>query len=177
MTPRPAARPRKDSRKDNRVTPPDVYALSAGAPTLHRPQSTSVGAAEVSLSDSRVTHDSTHHIGGAKGVETPSTNGVTRGNAEFPYAKRREMTSRDLRIHRRVLTPSAPRSPSAVTSKQCLWLVRQSYHRAATLAAIWSAIFNAESAGLALHVLMSIMTLFLSASARPQPQPGALAFC
>jgi 3-hydroxyisobutyrate dehydrogenase-like beta-hydroxyacid dehydrogenase len=54
---------------------------------------------------------------------------------------------------------------------------RQSYHRAVTLAAMWSAIFNAESAGLALHVLMSIMTLFLSASARPQPQPGALAFC
>jgi len=56
-------------------------------------------------------------------------------------------------------------------------LVGQRYHRAVTLAAIWSAIFNAESAGLALHVLMSIMTLFLSASARPQPQPGALAFC
>ena len=120
---------------------------------------------------------STHHIGGAKGVETLSTNGVTRGNAEFPYAKRREMTSRDLRIHRTVLTPSAPRSPFRRDSKQCLWLVRQPYHRAATLAAIWSAIFNAESAGLALHVLMSIMTLFLSASARPQPQPGALAFC
>ena len=51
------------------------------------------------------------------------------------------------------------------------------YHRAAILAAIRSAIFNAESAGLALQVLMSIMTLFLSASARPQPQPGALALC
>ena len=56
-------------------------------------------------------------------------------------------------------------------------LFRQPYHCAATLAAIWSAIFNAESAGLALQVLMSIMTLFLCASARPQPQPGALAFC
>jgi hypothetical protein len=56
-------------------------------------------------------------------------------------------------------------------------LVRQPYHRAVTLAAISSAIFNADSAGLALHVLMSIMTLFLSASARPQPQPGALASC
>ena len=55
--------------------------------------------------------------------------------------------------------------------------LNRSLHRAVTLAAIWSAIFNAESAGLALHVLMSIMTLFLSASARPQPQPGALAFC
>ena len=54
---------------------------------------------------------------------------------------------------------------------------RQRYHRAATLAAIWSAIFSAESEGLALHVLMSMMTLFLSASARPQPQPGAPAFC
>jgi hypothetical protein len=52
------------------------------------------------------------------------------------------------------------------------------YHSSAvTLAAIWSAILHAESAGLALHVLTSIMTLFLSASARPQPQPGALAFC
>jgi hypothetical protein len=53
---------------------------------------------------------------------------------------------------------------------------RGPYHRAATLAAIWSAILTAESAGLALHVLTSIMTLFLSASARPQPQPGAPAF-
>src|SRR6185503_533682 len=51
------------------------------------------------------------------------------------------------------------------------------YHRAVTFAAIWLAIFTAESAGLALHVLMSMMTLFLSASARPQPQPGALASC
>jgi len=51
------------------------------------------------------------------------------------------------------------------------------YHRAVTLAAIWSAIFTAESAGLALHVLMSMMMLFLCASARPQPQPGAPAFC
>jgi GrpB-like predicted nucleotidyltransferase (UPF0157 family) len=54
---------------------------------------------------------------------------------------------------------------------------RPDYHRAVTLAPIWSAIFNAESAGFALHVLMSIMTLFLGASARPQPQPGAPAFC
>ena len=30
---------------------------------------------------------------------------------------------------------------------------------------------------MALHVLTSIMTLFFAASARPQPQPGALAFC
>ena len=56
-------------------------------------------------------------------------------------------------------------------------LIRQPYHRAVTLAAIWSAIFCAESEGLALHVLMSMMTLFLSASARPQPQPGAPAVC
>jgi hypothetical protein len=54
---------------------------------------------------------------------------------------------------------------------------RQLYHRAVTLAAIWSAILTAVSAGSALHVLMSIMTLFLCASARPQPQPGAAAFC
>jgi hypothetical protein len=46
-----------------------------------------------------------------------------------------------------------------------------------TLAAIWVAMLTAESAGLALHVLTSIRTLFLAASARPQPQPGALAFC
>ena len=56
-------------------------------------------------------------------------------------------------------------------------LVRQPYHLAVTLVAIRSAIFNAESAALALHVLMSITTLFLSASARSQPQPGAPAFC
>jgi hypothetical protein len=62
-------------------------------------------------------------------------------------------------------------------SSSVCWLHRQPYHSAVTLAAIWSAIFNAESAGLALHVLMSIMTLFLSASARPQPQPGAPALC
>ena len=54
---------------------------------------------------------------------------------------------------------------------------RGPYHRAVTLAAIWSAIFTAESAGLALQVLMSMMMLFLCASARPQPQPGAPAFC
>jgi transcriptional regulator GlxA family with amidase domain len=66
---------------------------------------------------------------------------------------------------------------SARCSSSVCRLVRQPHHRAVTLAAICSAIFNAESAGLALHVLMSIMTLFLSASARPQPQPGALAFC
>jgi hypothetical protein len=46
-----------------------------------------------------------------------------------------------------------------------------------TLAAIWSAMLTAESAGLALHGLMSMTTLFRAASARPQPQPGALAFC
>jgi hypothetical protein len=52
----------------------------------------------------------------------------------------------------------------------------ESYHRSAMLAAMRSATFNAESAGSALHVLMSMMTLFLSVNARPQPQPGALAF-
>ena len=46
-----------------------------------------------------------------------------------------------------------------------------------TLAAIWLAMLTAESAGLALQVLTSIRTLFLCASARPQAQPGALAFC
>jgi hypothetical protein len=46
-----------------------------------------------------------------------------------------------------------------------------------TLAAVWLAMLTAESAGLALHVLTSITTLFLAASARPHPQPGALAFC
>ena len=46
-----------------------------------------------------------------------------------------------------------------------------------TLAAIWLAMLTAESVGLALHVLTSITTLFLTASARPQAQPGALAFC
>jgi hypothetical protein len=46
-----------------------------------------------------------------------------------------------------------------------------------TLAAIWLAMLTAESVGLALHVLMSITTLFFIASARPQAQPGALAFC
>ena len=46
-----------------------------------------------------------------------------------------------------------------------------------TLAAIWLAMLTAESAGLALHVLTSIRTLFRCASARPQAHPGALAFC
>ena len=56
-------------------------------------------------------------------------------------------------------------------------LVGQLYHRAVTFAAIWSAFFNAASAGSALHVLMSIMTLVRCASARPQPQPVAQACC
>jgi hypothetical protein len=56
-------------------------------------------------------------------------------------------------------------------------LARQLYYRAVTLAAIWSAILTAVSARLALHVLISIMTLFLCASVRPQPQPGAAPFC
>ena len=51
------------------------------------------------------------------------------------------------------------------------------HHRAVTLAASCSAILTAESPGLALHVLMSMMTLFRCASARPQPQPGAPASC
>ena len=51
------------------------------------------------------------------------------------------------------------------------------HHRALTLAASCSAILTAESAGSALHVLTSIMMLFLCTSARPQPQPGAPAFC
>ena len=46
-----------------------------------------------------------------------------------------------------------------------------------TLAAIWLAMLTAESAGSALHVLTSIRTLFRCASARPQAQPGSLAFC
>ena len=43
------------------------------------------------------------------------------------------------------------------------------HHRAVTLAAGCWAIFTAESAGSALHVLTSMMMLFLCASARPQP--------
>lgn len=43
------------------------------------------------------------------------------------------------------------------------------HHRAVTLAASCWAIFTAESAGSALHVLTSMMMLFLCASARPQP--------
>ena len=46
-----------------------------------------------------------------------------------------------------------------------------------TLAAIWLAMFTAEAAGLALHVLTSMTTLFLVATARPQAQPGSFAFC
>ena len=80
-------------------------------------------------------------------------------------------------VHTGYVAGRGERVGSAQRSSSVCRLVRQPYHRAITLAAIWSAIFNAESAGFALHVLMSIMTLFLSASARPQPQPGALAFC
>lgn len=54
-------------------------------------------------------------------------------------------------------------------------LKRLSHHRAVTLAAIWSAILVAESAGVLLHVLTSTMMLLRCASARPQPQPGAAA--
>ena len=50
--------------------------------------------------------------------------------------------------------------PAQRSSSVCR-LGGQLYHRAVTLAAIWLAIFNAASAGSALHVLMSIMTLFL----------------
>ena len=50
--------------------------------------------------------------------------------------------------------------PAQRSSSVCR-LGGQLYHRAVTFAAIWSAIFNAASAGSALHVLMSIMTLFL----------------
>ncbi len=46
------------------------------------------------------------------------------------------------------------------------------HHRAVTLAASCWAIFTAESAGSALHVLTSMMMLFLCASARPQPPAG-----
>src|SRR5262249_36146866 len=45
-----------------------------------------------------------------------------------------------------------------------------------TLVAIRRAILTAELPALALHVSLSMMTLFAAASARSQPQPGGAAF-
>src|SRR6478736_6155148 len=70
-----------------------------------------------------------------------------------------------------VIRRQPDRQPAGADQRACrpgLRLSGAAYHRAVTFAAIWLAIFSAESAGLARHVLMSMMTLFLSANARPQ---------
>lgn len=69
---------------------------------------------------------------------------------------------------RRRATTSTTGGAAGRGRRQLYWL--------GTLAAIRLAISTAEFFGSALHVLMSMTTLFREVSARPQPQPPTLAF-
>ena len=114
-------------------------------------------------------------IGGLVAGSSRSMPKASRWRTSPPRCPPPEPSDDGVRSVQRV--PPGPTRPERRAGRQAIAVETYVHHRAVTLAASCSAILTAESAGLALQVLTSIMMLFLCASARPQPQPGALAFC